>query len=483
MEIKEEKLKTYQSRQIIIILISFALLIFAVGIYLYFRKKKQLAQEQTMRQVGSLKMESMRGRLSPHFLFNVLNNKWSSFENDKESSRHQFENLTLLIRKSLTNTDKVAIPLSEEIAFVKSYIELQKCRMDNELTVNWNVDHSIEEMQVPGMILQIPVENAIKHGLSPKKENRVLIIDISKENEYMLLQVTDNGIGRSRLSITKGTGTGMKVLNSTIYLLNQINDKKMSMKIIDDEPGAINKLKEVLQSIPRPKLDVVFTCTDPIAGYRKTLEYLPDILFLDINMPGKSGIELLRELKDHSEFDCYVVFQTAYQQYILQALREAAFDFFHKPVKYADVVNMVNRYLNIEYGTGFREKIDRILIEGNKRISLPTTAGLQFFQENEIVACEYIKHEKGVKPYWAVFTIDSRKIMLRRNIKGQNLLEQLQNDDFYLINSGTIINLNFLSMVDYKNRLCVMVPPFENSNYVIARAKLSEFKERFDKIV
>lgn len=261
--------------------------------------------------------------------------------------------------------------------------------------------------------------------------------------------------------------------------MQEINEIKVA--IIDDEPGAISKLKEVLFSIPSPKINIVFTSSDPIAGYRKTLECMPDILFLDINMPGKSGIELLRELRDHSDFDCYVVFQTAYQQYILQALREAAFDFFHKPVLYADVVNMINRYLNIEYGTGFREKIDRILVEGNKRITLPTTAGLQFLQENEIVACEYINHERGVKPYWAVFTIDNRKIMLRRNIKGKDLLDQFPVSDFYMINSGTIINLNFLSMVDYKNRLCVMVPPFENGNYVIARNKLSEFKERFDK--
>nr|WP_319570404.1 response regulator transcription factor [uncultured Draconibacterium sp.] len=258
--------------------------------------------------------------------------------------------------------------------------------------------------------------------------------------------------------------------------------KQINAAIIDDEPGAISKLKEVLQDISKPKLNIVFTSTDPLAGYRKTLEYKPDILFLDINMPGKSGIELLRELKDHSEFDCYVVFQTAYQQYILQALREAAFDFFHKPVQYADVANMLNRYLNIEYGTGFREKIDQILIEGNKRIELPTNAGLQFLQENEIVACEYISHEKGVKPYWAAITIDNRKIMLRRNIKGKDLINNFLNEEFYLINSGTIINLNFLSMVDYKNRLCLMVPPFENPNYVIARGKLASFKERFDKI-
>jgi LytS/YehU family sensor histidine kinase len=178
-------------------------------------------------------MESMRGRLSPHFLFNVLNNIWASFENDKESSRNQFDNLTLLIRKSLVNTDEISIPLKEEIAFVKSFIELQKCRMENEINISWNIDVELEDIHVPGMILQIPVENALKHGLAPKKSDGTLKIDVYMENNKIHLMIIDDGVGRNSPSIAKGTGTGIKVLNSTIYLLNQINEQKMSMKIVD----------------------------------------------------------------------------------------------------------------------------------------------------------------------------------------------------------------------------------------------------------
>lgn len=231
--LKEEEVKSYRLGQFYIISVIIILLFIIVGIYWYFRKNKQLAHEQTMRRVASLKMESMRGRLSPHFLFNVLNNIWASFESDKEASRHQFENLTLLIRKSLLNTDQVSIPLYEEISFVKSYIELQRNRTETDFTVQWNVDPTLEELHVPGMILQIPVENAIKHGLMPKNETGLLIIDIYKVSGSIILKITDNGVGRNKQNRSIGTGTGLKVLNSTIYLLNQINDRKMSMRFLD----------------------------------------------------------------------------------------------------------------------------------------------------------------------------------------------------------------------------------------------------------
>jgi hypothetical protein len=72
--------------------------------------------------------------------------------------------------------------------------------------------------------------------------------------------------------------------------------------------------------------------------------------------------------------------------------------------------------------------------------------------------------------------------MLRRSIKGQDLLGHINSPDFFMINSGTIINLNYLSFVDYKNRDCIMVPPFDNMKFQIARNKLAKFKERYDNV-
>lgn len=259
--------------------------------------------------------------------------------------------------------------------------------------------------------------------------------------------------------------------------------KEINVAIVDDEPKAIKLLKEEIETFREPKLNILFTTTDPFAGVKKTKELKPDILFLDIEMPGKSGIEVLRDLRDESDFNCHVVFQTGYEKYTIQALREAAFDFIMKPVERPDLSNMINRFLNLKYKSSFRDKINRIQTEGDQRISLPTSEGVYFFQKNEIVSIEYISHEKGVKPYWAVLTFDNRHIALRRDIKGQSLLGQLNSIDFFMINSGTIINLNYLSHVDYKSRNCLMVSPFDKLRYQIARIKLAKFRERYDHLI
>jgi two-component system LytT family response regulator len=273
-----------------------------------------------------------------------------------------------------------------------------------------------------------------------------------------------------------------------INLVAELSNKSMPIReitvaIIDDENLAIKNLREEIETFREPHLNILFTTTDPLTGLKKAKEMKPDILFLDIEMPVKSGIEVLRDLRDDSDFDCHVVFQTGYQKYTIDALREAAFDFIMKPVERPDLSNMINRFLNLKYKSSFRDKINRMQIEGAQRISLPTSDGIGFFQKDEIVSFECISYESGVKPYWAAHTYDGRKIALRRNINGQALLGHINNPDFFMINSGTIINLNYLSFVDYKTRNCLMVPPFEKLKYSIARNRLAKFRDRYDTMI
>ncbi len=263
--------------------------------------------------------------------------------------------------------------------------------------------------------------------------------------------------------------------------MNTMPIKKINVAIIDNEPSAIKRLREEIETFREPELKTLFATTDPVSGTKKAKELKPDILFLDIEMPGKSGIDVLHDIRDSSDFDCHVVFQTYYKKYTIEALREAAFDVILKPVDRAGLSNMINRFLDRKYKNSFRDKINRIQIEGNQRVSLPVSEGIYFIQRNEIISLEYINYEKGAKPHWAVLAYDGRWIPLKRKTKGQDLLNELDSPDFFMINSGTIINLNHLCFVDYKNRKCTMLPPFDKLNYIIARNRLPKFKERYDK--
>ena len=221
-------------------------------IALYIRKRRDALYQKQLSNIAILRMQNIRNALSPHFVFNVLNNIWAIID-DRENAKTQFDHLINLIRRSLINTEKLAIPMNDEIDFVKSFIELQKMRMDNNLKVVWKIEDGIDLTQsIPGMILQIAVENAIKHGLEPKKDNRVLLIDIKTESGFLKFNISDNGLGLQEApSPTKGTGTGLKVLTNTIHILNQINDEKMSYQIVNrdvkDGPGTKVIIKIPLQ--------------------------------------------------------------------------------------------------------------------------------------------------------------------------------------------------------------------------------------------
>jgi tetratricopeptide (TPR) repeat protein len=248
IKMSNQRIETFKYLQIIYIVSISALLLLLLLIYLFYKKTRALNREKNMRKMAAMKMENIRGRISPHFVFNVLNNIWAIID-DREHARAQFDNLTKLIRRSLVNTEQLAIPLNEEIDFVKSFIELQKLMMDDDLDVIWNIDSEIDLTQpVPGMILQIPVENAIKHGLAPKKDNRVLTIDITYGSSFVQFVIADNGIGLQQgSSPTKGTGTGLKVLTNTIHILNQINEKKMTYEILNRKDGAMNGAKVIIK--------------------------------------------------------------------------------------------------------------------------------------------------------------------------------------------------------------------------------------------
>jgi len=241
--IKQQEIETRQQRIIIWFIVVLLILITGITILasLYFRKKRTMEYQKQLSNNTILRMQNIRNALSPHFIFNVLNNIWAIMD-DKENARSQFDNLIILIRRSIINTERLTIPLIEELDFVKSFIELQKLQMGNNLQVEWYIEEGINlDLQIPGMILQIPVENAIKHGLAHKKNNRLLRIHVKTESSFLKFIVSDNGFGINQApSPTKGTGTGLKVLTNTIHILNQINKEKMSYEILNrgDEDGS-----------------------------------------------------------------------------------------------------------------------------------------------------------------------------------------------------------------------------------------------------
>lgn len=212
------------------------LLAVAFGIsFWYMRKKREFLRERYLGQMNRLRMENIRGRVSPHFTFNVLGREISQFK----GSAGELEGLLQLVkflRKSLELTEKLNIPLQEELELVRTYIHLEHGRLGDDFSWSLEIEEGIDTagVVIPSMLIQIPVENAIKHGLQGIEGKKALQVKVGRERRGVRITITDNGRGYlpHTLSETRGTGTGLKVLYQTIQLLNAKNkEEKIEFQI------------------------------------------------------------------------------------------------------------------------------------------------------------------------------------------------------------------------------------------------------------
>ncbi len=216
------------------IFISTLFLIISISIYFYIKKRHSIQRMKYLEQLASLRMTNIRNRISPHFMFNVLNNEMTG-EGAQEKNIHLYT-LAHLLRKSLQMTEKTSIKLTDEIAFAKDYIALDGIRIGDNFSTEWIIDPDIDtdKIEVFPMMLQIPIENALKHGLRGIEGEKKLTVSINALENGIGITVIDNGRGyhpEKTTGGTSGTGTGLKVLKQTMLILNSRNSEKITFSI------------------------------------------------------------------------------------------------------------------------------------------------------------------------------------------------------------------------------------------------------------
>lgn len=153
------------------------------------------------RELDKSVLTSIKAQMNPHFLFNALNTIQSYvYMNDKVNAGVYISKFSELTRCILDHSSKEAVAVSEELDALKLYLELEKMRFDGALDYKIDIDGQINTsaVQMPPLLLQPYVENAIKHGLFHKKENRQLRIRFTKKGQRIRIEIEDNGIGRKR---------------------------------------------------------------------------------------------------------------------------------------------------------------------------------------------------------------------------------------------------------------------------------------------
>jgi tetratricopeptide (TPR) repeat protein len=234
----------------LIILVASALLIIW-----FIRKQRRLEFQEQLNKISQLKLENVRGRISPHFLFNSLSVIQEEIK-DKPDVSKRLTAIVNMLRSSLLNIEKQYITLKEELEFVEDFLLLQKNNLNNLQSDIHLADPGLSDYKIPAMIIQIPVENSIKHGLLAKiNGEKKLVVDAKIKDDHLNIQIIDNGVGRQAPPAghkINGTGTGLKVINQTLHLLNSRNQKKIDFSLIDlkDDEGK-NCGTEVSISIPK----------------------------------------------------------------------------------------------------------------------------------------------------------------------------------------------------------------------------------------
>ncbi len=235
--IANDRVQLSQQRTTLLFVVALLVIAILLAIlsFIHIRRKNEQKYNRQMSIVTQLRMENVRNRVSPHYVFNILNIIMPTFKQYSELA-HPLQLLIQVLRGNLVISDKIAVELREEIELVKNYIELSRATNPQTVRTEWNIDEQVPpETWIPSMCIQIPVENALKYAFNPEyNEQNLLSVSISKGANDLIIHIEDNGNGYNPGEHTqskRGTGNGLKMLFRTIELLNSKNTEKIRFDI------------------------------------------------------------------------------------------------------------------------------------------------------------------------------------------------------------------------------------------------------------
>jgi sensor histidine kinase YesM len=163
-------------------------------------------------------LQALRAQLDPHFLFNTLHSLMALVRTDRRAAETAVERLGDLLRYVLDiNRDVLdEVALADEWAFVRNYIELEQLRLGRRLQVVNDLDPESLDCLIPAFTLQPLVENAIRHGIATQPQGGQLSIASRVENETLVLEVRDNGVGAEQSAVTSAAGLGLRAVRQRL---------------------------------------------------------------------------------------------------------------------------------------------------------------------------------------------------------------------------------------------------------------------------
>lgn len=251
---EQELVKESNKRQqLVIYSLIFGLLLTLLAAFFFYRSNQQQKLANNL-----LALKSLRSQMNPHFIFNALNsvNNFIS-KSDERSANRYLSDFSKLMRSVLENSEEDFIPLEKELQQLELYIKLEHSRFEDKFDYQITVDEAVQvsKFQIPPMLLQPYIENAIWHGLRYREEKGELLVTV-KENskDSIIISITDNGIGRKKSAEIKTQNQkkqkskGMGIIQKRVAILNDMYTDKVDIKISDlQENGTGTKVLFILK--------------------------------------------------------------------------------------------------------------------------------------------------------------------------------------------------------------------------------------------
>lgn len=222
-------------------------------------EKHEKLKEKYDREIAELKVASLRSQMNPHFVFNSLNAiKQYIISNEKENAVYYLNKFSKLIRRILNASQDKKTTLEDEIETTTLYLNIENIRFNNEIKFKPTIAKSLNlnAIKIPSLILQPFIENAIWHGLSSKKSNKEIKLNIEKDTDKnLVITIEDNGIGRDKSEeikenkVHKRDSIGLKLTEERLQNFVRDNNCTYLLNIIDlfDKKGHACGTKVVLK--------------------------------------------------------------------------------------------------------------------------------------------------------------------------------------------------------------------------------------------
>ncbi len=189
-------------------------------VYRFWKQKKISAAEKSKKEKLDVQLKALRAQLNPHFIFNALGSIQGLINNNQiDTANYYLTEFSTLLRESLKNKDEEYVPLSKEVQLLETYLSLEQLRFHFKYTISVQDSLPANEIEIPSLLIQPLVENAIKHGAGPLYEKGIVEIHFSINKSDFRISIVDNGSGYAVSS--PSNGFGINLVKERIMLLNE----------------------------------------------------------------------------------------------------------------------------------------------------------------------------------------------------------------------------------------------------------------------